>query len=348
MRLPKPLWNGLKSFLFELDAERVHRLTVKSLRTLNALGFSPRNLSGAPSSKHLSERPVKTLWNLPFHSSVGLAAGFDKDGELIPLLPSFGFGFAEVGTVTPRPQEGNPKPRLFRLPEKEALFNRMGFNNAGMGEVSSRIKQYRERELIPSWFRVGLNAGKNKDTPPEKASEDYCAVVRSFEGLVDFVVINVSSPNTPGLRDLQSKEALRRIVLPVVEGVQNWKAVPPVLVKFAPELTETTLSESLLAAEEAGASGFVLTNTLQGEWPNPPLSGGWSGAPLKSKALESLSFARKITRLPVIGVGGILNPSDARERIEAGADLIEIYSGWIFQGPAFPEQLRRALDGQNF
>lgn len=344
----RALWAIARRILFALDAESAHRLTVRLLRWTYRLagGRALRILSGA--SGLPSERA--RVWDIEFSSRLGLAAGFDKDGEIISALPHLGFGFVEVGTVTPRPQAGNERPRLFRDPARRALFNRMGFNGAGAEQVAAALRI--ERDRITEGFRVGVNVGKNKETPAERASEDYEAAIAPFEGLADYAVINVSSPNTPGLRDLQAIEALRPIVAAVLERVSRWRKAPPVLLKLAPELGGEELLRILEAGESWGVRGWVLTNTLAGTRVEPKesvsieLTGGWSGSPLSDLALRRLRDARGRTRLPIISVGGILSEADAVTRVREGADLVQVYSGWVFGGPDFPARVSRALSGR--
>jgi dihydroorotate dehydrogenase len=348
-------WGLLKGLLFRYDAETVHRFSVRVIRLGILLwGWPLRLLSGA-ARRHLrvsgpvlssttAAPSVARPWGIEFSSRLGLAAGFDKDAEILEGLPELGFGFAEIGTVTPRPQPGNDRPRLFRDPGRNAIFNRMGFNGLGATIVSERLAEARER--LPLGFRVGVNLGKNKDTSNEDASKDYARAAQAFEGLADYLVINVSSPNTPGLRSLQTVEALHPIFDAVSRVVLKWKKSPPVLLKLAPEVRGEELKAIIEAGEGWGVSGWVLTNTLAGTGSDAAqnLPGGWSGGPLTEAARASLSEARLLTKLPIISVGGILTPEEAVLRIRMGADLVQIYSGWIFGGPSFPAKVARALD----
>ncbi len=351
------LWALLKWFLFRLDAEKVHRFSVAMLRLGMRLGRAPlRWLSGARPAPTIvagaagaaslttpARAGQAVVFGMTFASRLGLAAGFDKDAEILAGLPDLGFGFAEIGTVTPRPQPGNDRPRLFREPERQAIFNRMGFNGLGSAIVAERVA--RVRPELPPGFRIGINIGKNKDTPNEEAAQDYLRAARAFEDLADYLVINVSSPNTPGLRALQSAEALRPIVEQVNAVITGWKSRPPLLLKLAPEVRGPDLGEILAAGEKWGINGWVLTNTLAGtiEVGGQPLPGGWSGGPLTEKSRASLIEARRLTALPIISVGGILTPEEAMLRLDAGADLIQIYTGWVFGGPGFPAKLARAI-----
>ncbi len=343
-------WALFKWVLFRFDAERVHRLSVAMLHfATKVLGRTPlRWLSGAPRIELSSAPPsavaMPSVFGMEFASRLGLAAGFDKDAEILAGLPDLGFGFAEIGTVTPRPQPGNDRPRLFREPDKQAIFNRMGFNGLGAELVAERVAQIRPG--LPRGFRVGINIGKNKDTPNEDAAQDYLLAAKAFEDLADYVVINVSSPNTPGLRALQSAEALKPIVEKVNGLISGWSARPPLLLKLAPEVQGAELGEILAAGEGWGINGWVLTNTLGGAIEvsgAQNLPGGWSGGPLTLKSRQSLIDARARTRLPIISVGGILTPEEAALRLKLGADLIQIYTGWVFGGPGFPAKVARVI-----
>jgi dihydroorotate dehydrogenase len=263
---------------------------------------------------------------------VGLAAGFDKNAEILTALPDLGFGFAEIGTVTPRPQLGNEKPRLFRWAKSQKIFNRMGFNSDGAALVARRLAHYKPQ--LPTGFRVGVNIGKNKETPNEKAYEDYRDALRPFRDLADYVVVNVSSPNTPGLRSLQSRTSLAPILNAVHSELELWKRRPPLFLKLAPELDVLELQDLLMHADELHLDGIIITNTLAGSYENKP--GGYSGAVLTDISREVLMKARTLSKLPIISVGGVMNPAEARARRRLGADLVQIYSGWIFGGPRFP------------
>lgn len=325
------------------DREPAHRLAVEGLKGLAQAGFAGRFALRALSGG--SPRRPATVLGMEFSSRVGLAAGFDKDAELVTALPELGFGFAEIGTVTPRPQVGNPRPRLFRSLPEQALFNRMGFNNGGAQAAADRLAHARNSGRVPDTFRVGVNVGKNKDTSAEQAHEDYVAALKPFRGLADYAVINVSSPNTPGLRALQTVEALQPIVQGVLSEVAGWEKAPPVLLKLAPEVQGQALHELVHSVEAWGIAGWVLTNTRAGEWQvgSERLPGGWSGLPVRDASVASLKAVRSISQRPIISVGGILEVKDAAERIELGADLIQIYSGWVLRGPRFPGNLVRGL-----
>jgi dihydroorotate dehydrogenase len=331
-----------------MDPERAHRLTVRMIGIgdrAGALGV----ISGA-SKKTIPVGDQPQVFGMRFCSRVGLAAGFDKDAELVTALPKLGFGFAEIGTVTPRPQPGNERPRLFRDSARSSLFNRMGFNGAGAQVVSRRLSTVKGH--LPADFRIGVNIGKNKDTPLEDAASDYAQAVSAFSDLADYVVINVSSPNTPGLRSLQTTEALKPIVSAVNGVICNWSKRPPLLLKLAPELEGAILTDLIQEIESwkyEPIDGWVLTNTLGGTIEirdrdqTKSLVGGWSGGAVTEHSRRSLITARSASQLPIISVGGILTEEEALERLRLGAELVQIYSGWIYRGPDFPAKLSRFL-----
>jgi dihydroorotate dehydrogenase len=316
------MWILIRSILFILPAELTHHLSYLFMRIIAP--FLPR-VSGIARNK------------------VGLAAGFDKNAEILTVLPKFGFGFAEIGTVTPKPQAGNERPRLFRDPSGQALFNRMGFNNFGAEIISERVR--RAKKELPADFMVGVNLGKNKATLDGDAASDYAKVAQSFLDCADYFVINVSSPNTPGLRSLQKPEFLVPIVRSVQEIIQKSTRSIPLYVKLAPELDETVLREIILALEGENIAGLVLTNTLSGIYiyRGTEYSGGYSGAPLRDLSLQRLREVRAMTSLPIMSVGGIMTVEDARARLAAGATRIQIYTGWIYAGPFFIRKLTKEL-----
>jgi dihydroorotate dehydrogenase len=301
-------------------------------------------LVSGSSSQYYPESALPKVFGMTFRSRVGLAAGFDKDAEIVTALPSLGFGFAEIGTVTPRPQPGNERPRLFRDPVRASVFNRMGFNGAGAEVVSRRLAGVKEQGHLPPHFRVGVNLGKNKDTSLECAASDYAKAASHFKDLADYMVVNVSSPNTPGLRSLQTIEALRPIIAAVHEIISRWSRKPPLLLKIAPELQGESLAQlitELESSKDAPIDGWILTNTLGGE--HRGQVGGWSGGVLTEQSRKSLIDARAVSRLPIISVGGILTAEEAMERLRLGADLVQIYSGWIYGGPSFPALLSEKI-----
>jgi dihydroorotate dehydrogenase len=280
----------------------------------------------------------KTVFGVRFPNPVGLAAGFDKDGKLVPILPALGFGFLEIGSVTLEPQPGNPRPRLFRAPESRALINRMGFNSDGCNAVARRLAS-RPKPEVP----LGINLGLNKGTPAEMAPEAYAKTFSVLADYGDYFVVNVSSPNTPGLRDLQ-KVAELEAILEAVQAANTAKK--PVLVKLSPDMAEEDFHAAIRTTEKS-AQGLVISNTtisrdgVDARWKNE--AGGLSGAPLKTRALELVRRARSITRLPIIGTGGIETAEDARERLSAGADLVQLYTGMIYGGPGTAKRIARGL-----
>jgi dihydroorotate dehydrogenase len=281
--------------------------------------------------------PVRA-WGIDFPNPVGLAAGLDKNGEHLDALGALGFGFIEVGTVTPRPQSGNPKPRLFRLPGQEAIINRMGFNNRGVDALARNVER-------SSWRGVlGINIGRNKDTPNERAADDYLACLERVYPLASYVTVNVSSPNTPGLRELQTGDSLRRLIGVLMESREQLAvrhhARKPVLLKIAPDLDDAGMDAIAAAVAGSGIDGLICTNTtidhtaITGEL-HADEAGGLSGRPLFECSTDVLrGMARRLgDRIPLVGVGGVLSGSDAADKVAAGATLVQIYSGLIFRGP---------------
>jgi dihydroorotate dehydrogenase len=330
------LWSLVRPLLFQGDAETTHERTVSMISALGQTGAG-RALLRAVSRQSLVPAAAATrVWDLDFRSPVGLAAGFDKNGILLRALPHLGFGFAEIGSVTPRPQPGNPRPRLSRDPSRQAIWNAMGFNNDGVDAVARRLEHARAQGWIPSDFPIGVNLGKNKDTPNEEAHCDYLEGARRFLALADYLVVNVSSPNTPGLRALQEPDRIRRILDPILEARVGSPRSVPVLLKLAPEIGGAAWAE-LLHSLESRVDGWILTNTLQSN------SGGLSGGPLAELSRARLVEAVCGTRKPIISVGGILDRGHAAERIRMGASLVQTYAGYIYGGPAFPAELAAAI-----
>lgn len=337
------IWALIRRILFRFDAESAHLFTVRLIRFAHR--FCPWfiQIMAAPVRVSMREDVQPTVHALKFVHPLGLAAGFDKNAEMLGAMPDLGFSFAEIGTVTPRAQAGNPRPRLFRDAKTQVIFNRMGFNNDGADVIARRVQTAREH--LPDWFRVGINIGKNKDTPNERAHVDYRDAVRPFRECADYVVINVSSPNTPGLRDLQTLSALKPIISEVRDELAHARIIPPLFLKLAPELLEKPAELSAILSETPawGIKGFVLTNTLSGFWPNAEaegaLQGGYSGRVLQERARNVLIQARKQTSLPLISVGGIDSGAEAARRFAQGATLIQVYSGWIFRGPKLAREI---------
>jgi len=351
----------LRPALFALEAERAHGLTMAAAALVGRMPGGLAALNAAYRFEHPA-LAVETL-GLRFSNPLGLAAGFDKDGALIAPLAALGFGFLELGTVTPRPQPGNPRPRMFRLPGDEAVINRLGFNNRGASALAERLAALPARP-IP----LGVNLGKNRDTPLERAAVDYVEALRAAHGVADYVVINVSSPNTPGLRSLQRAEELRTILRAVLaerdtlesadgrrEGSSGHGSGPrsghtvPLLVKVAPDLAPADLEATAQAALEAGADGLIATNTTLrrdglSEFARSE-AGGLSGRPLLPFALDTVRRLHGLVRgrVPLIGVGGIASAEDAYAFLGAGATLVQLYTGLVYQGPGLVRRIKQDL-----
>jgi dihydroorotate dehydrogenase len=336
-------WGLLRPLAFRLDPELAHDLTMRLLARWSAWTCGRLKPGDAARAPGLERR----LMGLRFPNPVGLAAGLDKDARAVPAWQALGFGFLEVGTVTALPQPGNPRPRLFRLPRDQAIINRMGFNNSGAESVALGLQRLRDRDCLE--IPLGVNLGKSKVTPVEQAPEDYRASFEHLGELADFVVINISSPNTPGLRDLQRIAEVRRIVEAIQSPNQRLRQPRPLLLKLAPDLTDADAIDCARAALDAGCAGLVLTNTtirFDGlVSPTDGMSGGLSGRPLFGRSTELLRRMRDaLGSEPVlIGVGGIMSAEDAQAKLAAGADLIQIYSGLIYGGPGLPRRLLRGL-----
>ncbi len=333
------LYSLFRPLLFTFDAEKAHRMTLKALQS-----------GMLPSCPPFHDRMLEVdLWGLKFPNPVGLAAGFDKNAEVIGPMLGLGFGFSEVGTVTPEPQEGNPTPRVFRDPGTESLINAMGFPNVGMGAFRHNLEKFLEKKPRPPGI-VGVNIGKNKDQ--SEPAKDYTLLIRNLAPLADYITINISSPNTPGLRDLQKREPL----LELINAVQDertrtcGKLPPPILVKLAPDLDEAQREELAQTVMDGGVDGLVLTNTTLDRPDYLPRTyrgqkGGLSGKPLRDKSTESIRHFYRLTggKLPIIGSGGIASARDAYEKIRAGASLVQLYTGLVFEGPAVALSINKGL-----
>ena len=339
------MYRQLRSFLFKLDPEVAHNLTVGLLGWAGSLSPIRQLLSHAFAP---SRSQAVDILGLRFPNPVGLAAGFDKDCVAWRGLAALGFGHIEVGTITLKPQPGNPKPRVFRLPEDQALINRMGFPGKGTQFAVRRLSRIASSR-VPNGVILGINLGKNSQTPNAEAAGDYLELIRLFAGQADYFAVNVSSPNTVGLRDLQARDPLEALLKQLIrerDGLKAiWRKPLPLLVKLAPDLTDSQLDEALEAITAAGADGIIASNTTlqRNHLANLEArqSGGLSGLPLKSL---STTMIRKISRrtggkLPIIGVGGISSPADGREKMDAGASLIQIYTGLVYQGPGLVKEL---------
>ncbi len=324
----------MRPILFRLDAESAHRLALLLLAVL-----PPRPAPPDPPELKSS------LWGIEFSNPIGLAAGMDKDAQAVWAWQSLGFGFAELGTVTPRPQEGNPRPRIFRLPEHRALINSLGFPSRGMEAAAARVARFRQNPALR--MRLGLNFGPNKETPVEGVAADYAALTQRLGAMADFVVVNVSSPNTPGLRNWQSPERMREIFA-AMDGACAGARRPPVLVKVAPDLEEPTLYSACDIALELGLGGVVVCNTTvkRGEaGVTASVAGGLSGKPLLPIARKLIADVYRHTggRLPIVGVGGVMSAEDAFGHIAAGASLVELYTGLVYEGPGLVDRIKGGL-----
>ena len=329
---------AVRPVLFRLgggDAEKAHEFTLKRLA---GVAKQPRTLA-LLHSRYATSAPVD-VFGVRFANPVGLAAGMDKNGVALPAWPALGFGFVEVGTVTAHPQPGNDRPRLFRLRDSEAIINRMGFNNAGAAALAQRLKT-----LGPLGVPLGISLGKSKVTPLEEAVDDYLTSYQLLRPYADYIAVNVSSPNTPGLRTLQDKSALAAL-LGALAGPT------PVLVKIAPDLTDSAISELLEVCLSSGAAGLIATNTTLGrdglaaaDQPRAAEAGGLSGRPLTERARKVVHFVHAETggALPIIGVGGIVDPDNAARLFDAGAALVQLYTGFIYRGPALVKAVARGF-----
>jgi len=338
------MYHLIKNLLFLLPAERAHYFTLHTLRLL--LKFP--GVKSLIKSRYQINHPAlrRNVFGIDFPNPVGLAAGFDKNAAYMSELQLFGFGFIEIGTLTPVGQPGNPKPRLFRIPADKALINRLGFNNEGVAVAIEKLKK-RPKGLI-----VGGNIGKNKHTPNEQATEDYRKCFEALFPYVDYFVVNVSSPNTPDLRSLQEKEPLKQL-LSELQRLNMAKPAPkPILLKIAPDLNETQLDEILEIVSATQTAGIIATNTtisreglsVSQEQIQQIGQGGLSGKPLKDKSTAIIRYLRtKNNSIPIIGVGGIVSGKDAVEKLEAGADLVQLYTGFIYGGPGIVKQINKAI-----
>jgi dihydroorotate dehydrogenase len=330
----------VRPILFSLPPETAHHLALGFLRAASRLSFALRSLrSFQPPSK------PREVFGITFPNPVGLAGGFDKNGIALPAWAALGFGFIEIGTITARAQRGNPKPRIFRYPEQRALINRLGFNNDGADAVTARLRKLRGSGRWPG-IPVGINLGKSKVTPIEEAADDYLYSFRLLREFADYVVLNVSSPNTPGLRTLQEHDALQELLRVIRK--ENQIARKRILLKIAPDLSLPDLEQVITTCEENGIAGIVATNTTLDHASIPPevdQAGGLSGLPLRKKSTELVRAITARSRLPVIASGGIFDAEGAREKLEAGAQLLQLYTGYVYRGPALLAEIVAALPG---
>ena len=344
------MYRLIRPLLFKIDPEKAHHLITGNLKLL---GSFP---GGAALCRALWDiedaRLEKEVFGLRFKNPVGLAAGFDKNGELIAEMAAIGFGFIELGTVTPLPQPGNPKPRMFRLPTDSGLINRMGFNNDGVDALAEKIATFRKNAIgTQRGLIIGGNIGKNKITPNEDAVNDYTKCFDRLTDVVDYFVVNVSSPNTPGLRQLQEKEPLTRL-LDTLQQRNIKNTVPrPILLKIAPDLTNTQLDDIVEIVTQTGIAGIIATNTTinrDGLISAPGLiaeAGGLSGKPLTKRSTEVVRYLAEKSKVAfqIIGVGGIHSPEDAIEKLDAGAALVQLYTGFIYEGPGLIGRINKRI-----
>jgi dihydroorotate dehydrogenase len=331
------MYKLLRPLLFSLPPELAHAAGMLAIR------LATPALGTLPGIRLADKKLEREVFGIHFPNPVGLAAGFDKHATAVPAWEKLGFGFAEIGTFTRHPQAGNERPRIWRYPEAQGLINRFGFNNPGADAVALRLKRLKQSGLWPR-SPLGINLGKSKATPLEEAAEDYLYSLKRLKPFADYITVNVSSPNTPDLRSLQATRPLRKLVKLLAKDC----GALPLLVKFAPDLGQKELLDACDAALQSGASGLILTNTTlgrgglaTGHYPE----GGLSGAPLQNKANQALRAVSKHTRgrVPLIGVGGVMKPEDALRKFDLGASLVQIYTGYIYQGPGFPAKICRKL-----
>lgn len=340
------MYTLVKSILFLFPAEKAHHLTTSALKFFCKIPLVPSLLKSLWTLEDKSlEREV---FGLRFKNPVGLAAGFDKDGKYYKEMAHLGFGFIEIGTVTPEPQDGNPKPRLFRLPEDQSLINRMGFNNDGVDAMIDRLKDRKKDGIL-----IGGNIGKNKWTPNEFAVDDYLICFKKLYKHVDYFVVNVSSPNTPNLRALQDKKPLTEILNTLMREREQYDLAKPILLKIAPDLNEAQLDDIVSIVDDTEIDGLIATNTTidrshlkTAEKTITEIgNGGLSGSAIVDKSTKVIKYLYQKSegRFPIIGVGGISTAAQALDKINAGATLVQIYSGMIYQGPSLIKSINRAL-----
>jgi len=339
------LYPIIRNTLFLLEPETAHKVSMKGLHFAASIPFIRKALA----KEFQFHDPIiaKDLFGLHFPNPVGLGAGFDKNAEHLDALEMLGFGFVEIGTVTPKAQAGNPQPRLFRIPDQKALINRMGFNNEGVEAIATRLKKRKENTV--SNLIIGGNIGKNKVTENTDAWKDYCINFKGLEEVVDYFVVNVSSPNTPGLRELQEKEALRKIFTELQLINKNSK---PILLKIAPDLETAALDDIISLTQEVKIDGLVSSNTTIDRSLLHPANfdkataigaGGLSGQLLLNKSTAILNYLHKNLELPIIASGGIFTGADAQTKLDAGASLVQIWTGFIYEGPYIVKNICKTL-----
>jgi len=339
------MYRLIKPLFFQFDPEKVHYFVVQRLKWFH--DYFPLGKTIIRSSFDIHIKGLeREVFGIKFRNPVGLAAGFDKNGEYIEALSDLGFGFIEVGTVTPLPQPGNDKPRMFRLEEDSALINRMGFNNKGVDTLAERLRVLKAKDKS---IVIGGNIGKNKNTPNENAVDDYVKCFDRLFDVVDYFVVNVSSPNTPGLRALQEKEPLTLLLKTLQERNDKGGISRPILLKIAPDLTNEQLDDIVDIVKVTGIAGVIATNTTidrEGLYsPSAKETGGLSGKPLTQRSTEVIRYLSQKSNqaFPIIGVGGIHSPQDAKDKLEAGASLVQLYTGFIYEGPGIVKRICKAL-----
>ena len=344
---------ALRKLLFLFPPEAVHYFSMNSLKSACSIPFAKKIIKKKFELNHPSLH--KNLFGLTFKNSVGLGAGFDKNALYLNELEALGFGFVEVGTVTPKPQQGNDKPRLFRLSKDSALINRMGFNNDGVDIIKTRLEKWNkgQRPTVNSQLIIGGNIGKNKITPNEDAWKDYSICFKALFDCVDYFVVNVSSPNTPGLRELQEKDSLKKILSNLQEINNGYTKPKPLLLKIAPDLSEAQLDDIISLAFDVNLNGIVATNTtITRNNLSTPRSeiqkigaGGLSGKPLQYQSTKIIEYIIKNSNneIPIIASGGIFTADDAIEKLNAGASLIQIWTGFVYEGPSIIKKINKAL-----
>jgi dihydroorotate dehydrogenase len=328
----------IRPLLFTLDPETAHGLTIALLRSASRTDAALRALS-----VFQPEPKPKTVFGLNFQNPIGLAAGLDKNGVALPAWAAMGFGFIEIGTVTAKAQPGNPKPRIFRFPEQQALINRLGFNNDGADAIASRLRKLRESGRWPGKCRVGINIGKSRVTPLAEATEDYLYSFRLLRDFADYIALNISSPNTPGLRELQKRAALSHLLRAICD--EN-RARKPLIVKISPDLSSDELEGIISICEQSDVAGIIATNTTLDHSSIPPTrdqAGGVSGAPLLEKSTALVRSVVAKSGIPVIASGGISDAKSARAKFEAGAQLLQVYTGYIYRGPRLLREIMETV-----
>mgnify|MGYP000859679412 FL=1 len=351
------MYKLLRSFLFLFDPERVHYFSMNTFRFVCRFPFVK------PIIRYCFQPKIKdpySVFNIEFPNRVGLGAGFDKNAKYLSELQLLGFGYVEIGTVTPLPQDGNDKPRLFRLPADKALINRMGFNNEGVAAITARLKQWKEQDKPVNGHRmiIGGNIGKNKITPNEDAWTDYEKCFTALHPYVDYFVVNVSSPNTPGLRALQEKDSLRKILTNLQSLNKDYDHPKPILLKIAPDLSKEEIDDVIDLSLEIKLDGIVATNTTidRTKLGNSSKAiagnigaGGLSGLPVRGRSTEVVAYLAQKTngRIPVIASGGVFTGADAAEKIKAGASLVQVWTGFIYEGPSIVKNISDYLAALN-